>query len=110
MARWETSPIARWEAELRAERGWRSSPRARCYDRGFQTSVDSHLDSAPAFAPVCRERLRIPAEAFFDAIRENCEPEVTVQDGARATIGCLQMLESARTLAPSNIDLEEVMG
>lgn len=48
--------------------------------------------------------------AFFDAIRENCEPEVTVLDGARATIGCLQMLESARKLAPSNIDLEEVMG
>jgi predicted dehydrogenase/threonine dehydrogenase-like Zn-dependent dehydrogenase len=36
--------------------------------------------------------------AFLGGIREGKPPEVTVQDGARATIGCLLMLESARTL------------
>jgi len=36
--------------------------------------------------------------AFLNGIREGKPPEVTVQDGARATMGCLLMLESARTL------------
>jgi predicted dehydrogenase/threonine dehydrogenase-like Zn-dependent dehydrogenase len=36
--------------------------------------------------------------AFLTGIREGKPPDVTVQDGARATIGCLLMLESARTL------------
>jgi len=32
---------------------------------------------------------------FFDAVRQGRPPEVTVVDGARATIGCLCILESA---------------
>ena len=37
---------------------------------------------------------------FLAAIREGRPAEVTAVDGARATLGCLAMLESARTLAP----------
>ncbi len=37
---------------------------------------------------------------FFRGIREAKQPEVTVRDGARSTMGCLLMLESARTLKP----------
>jgi predicted dehydrogenase len=33
---------------------------------------------------------------FFDAIRKGRQPQVTVADGARSTIVCLRMLESAR--------------
>ena len=36
--------------------------------------------------------------AFLSGIREGKPPDVSVRDGARATIGCLLMLESARTL------------
>ena len=43
---------------------------------------------------------------FIDAIRGGGHPQITVEDGARATIGCLRMLESARSLAPCAIDSE----
>jgi predicted dehydrogenase/threonine dehydrogenase-like Zn-dependent dehydrogenase len=48
-------------------------------------------------------------QSFLDAIREGREPAVTVRDGARATIACLRMLESARTLAPCAIDVDGVL-
>ena len=44
--------------------------------------------------------------AFIAGIQKGKEPDVTVLDGARATIGCLRMLESARTLAPCAIMLD----
>jgi hypothetical protein len=34
--------------------------------------------------------------AFVESIRQGRTAEVTVYDGARATIGCLAMLQSAR--------------
>jgi len=43
---------------------------------------------------------------FFAGIREGKSPEVTVRDGARATIGCLRMLESAETFSPCALDLD----
>jgi predicted dehydrogenase/threonine dehydrogenase-like Zn-dependent dehydrogenase len=48
-------------------------------------------------------------ESFFRAIREGRPPEVTAVDGLRATLGCLKILESARTLQPVNIDLEATL-
>lgn len=42
--------------------------------------------------------------AFFDQIRDGKNPSVTVDDGARATIVCLKMLESARTTSPCALD------
>ncbi|MCM3901732.1 MAG: Gfo/Idh/MocA family oxidoreductase, partial [Pyrinomonadaceae bacterium] len=48
-------------------------------------------------------------ESFIDGIRKGIPPEVTFIDGARATIVCLRMLESARTLEPSVIDLDDVL-
>lgn len=48
-------------------------------------------------------------EKFLNAIRTGDAPEVTVRDGARATIVCLRMLESARTLSPCTIDLEAAL-
>jgi predicted dehydrogenase/threonine dehydrogenase-like Zn-dependent dehydrogenase len=44
--------------------------------------------------------------AFIEGIRSGKPPGVTVLDGARATIGCLRMLESARTLSPCAIALD----
>ncbi len=44
--------------------------------------------------------------AFIEGIRKQQQPDVTVLDGARATIGCLRMLESARALAPCAIELD----
>ena len=48
-------------------------------------------------------------ESFFAALRESRPPEVTVRDGARATIACLRMLDSARNLAPVPIDLDQAL-
>lgn len=46
---------------------------------------------------------------FVEAIRTGNSPEVTVRDGARATIGCLRMLESARRLVPCAIDIDAAL-
>lgn len=46
---------------------------------------------------------------FLTAVRTGAAPEVTVLDGARATVVCLRMLESARTFKPCEIDLEGVL-
>ena len=45
----------------------------------------------------------------LEGIRTGTPPAVTVRDGARATVGCLRMLESARALAPRPIDLDAVL-
>jgi hypothetical protein len=39
-------------------------------------------------------------------LRAGNAPQVTVRDGARSTIGCIRMLESAKDLTPKSIDWE----
>jgi len=46
--------------------------------------------------------------SFFGSIRNGSLPEVTVLDGARATVACLRMLESAKTGEPCAIDLKSL--
>ncbi|MBA3712072.1 MAG: Gfo/Idh/MocA family oxidoreductase [Pyrinomonadaceae bacterium] len=48
-------------------------------------------------------------ESFVNDIRDNNAPQVTVRDGARSTIGCLRMIESAKTLNTCEIDLEAAL-
>ncbi len=48
-------------------------------------------------------------EEYVRDLREGREPSVTVRDGARSTIGCLRMLESARDLTPKAIDWDRVV-
>ena len=48
-------------------------------------------------------------KSFLTRIHRGESPEVTVRDGARATIGAIRMLEAARTLTPCAIDLEAVL-
>jgi len=45
---------------------------------------------------------------FFDAIRQGREAAVTLRDGIRASVGCLRMLESARTREAVDIDLDSL--
>jgi predicted dehydrogenase/threonine dehydrogenase-like Zn-dependent dehydrogenase len=47
--------------------------------------------------------------AFFDSISRGEAPEITVRDGARATLVCLEMLRSAKTLTPREINLEALL-
>jgi predicted dehydrogenase len=49
-------------------------------------------------------------DAFLSAIRENRDPAVGVFDGARATVGCIRMLQSAESGRPCLIDTAAVMG
>jgi len=45
-------------------------------------------------------------DSFIQGIRKGTPPAVNVVDGARSTIGCLKMLESARMLSgPLDISL-----
>jgi predicted dehydrogenase len=52
---------------------------------------------------------RAQLESFLKGIRAGEQPAITVRDGARATLGCLRILESARTLSPCTIDLEALL-
>jgi len=47
--------------------------------------------------------------AFLAGIRAGTPPPVSARDGARATLGCLRMLESARTLRPCAIELDALL-
>ena len=44
--------------------------------------------------------------AFMGSVHEGAPPPVTVRDGVRATLGCLRIMESARTGMPCDIDLD----
>jgi len=48
-------------------------------------------------------------ESFFSSITRSESPEVTVRDGSRATVGCIQMMLSAETSTPQKIDLERLV-
>jgi predicted dehydrogenase/threonine dehydrogenase-like Zn-dependent dehydrogenase len=48
-------------------------------------------------------------EAFVGGIRQGKAPQVNVRDGVRATLGCLKMLDSARTLEPRMLDLDKFL-
>ena len=45
-------------------------------------------------------------QSFIAAVREGRTPPVDVHDGTRATVGCLEMLESARARAPRPIGFD----
>lgn len=45
---------------------------------------------------------------FVDAIRTGRQPAVTVLDGVRSTLGCIQLLKSAKQRSPMAIDLTRV--
>ena len=47
--------------------------------------------------------------SFFDSITRGESPAVTVRDGARATLVCLEMLRSAQTLTAREINLGAIL-
>jgi predicted dehydrogenase/threonine dehydrogenase-like Zn-dependent dehydrogenase len=49
-------------------------------------------------------------EFFIKSIRSGSQPLVTAKDGARATLCCLRILESAQKSAVCEIDLDSVIG
>lgn len=48
--------------------------------------------------------------SFVKSLRSGLETEITVRDGARATLGCLLMLEAAETGEPRDFKLDELLG
>jgi len=48
-------------------------------------------------------------QSFFDCIRGGKPQAITVVDGARATLGCLRMMESCATSNPMTIDLKAAL-
>ena len=47
--------------------------------------------------------------SFFHSIATGDAPEITVRDGARATLVCAEMLKSAKTLTAREINLEDLL-
>jgi predicted dehydrogenase/threonine dehydrogenase-like Zn-dependent dehydrogenase len=47
--------------------------------------------------------------SFVNAVRSGSTPPVTVRDGTRATVGCLEMLEASRMFAPRPIDVDRAL-
>ena len=47
--------------------------------------------------------------SFFARIAKGRPPEITVRDGARATLVCVEMLKSAQTLTSREINLEALL-
>jgi len=47
--------------------------------------------------------------SFFRSIAQGESPSVTVRDGARATLVCVEMLRSAQSLTPREINLEALL-
>ncbi len=47
--------------------------------------------------------------SFFNHLARSESPDVTVRDGARATLVCVEMLKSAQTLTPREINLEALL-
>jgi predicted dehydrogenase len=43
-------------------------------------------------------------QSFFERLRKGQHPEIGVEDGIRATVACLRMIESSTTLMPCTID------
>jgi hypothetical protein len=53
---------------------------------------------------------RAQMESFMDGLRAGRPPLINVRDGARSTLGCLRLLESARAGGkPCAIDLEALL-
>ncbi len=48
-------------------------------------------------------------QAFINALQHGTETGTTLRDGARATLGCLLMLESGRNGEPRQFNLDEVL-
>ncbi|MBO0859307.1 MAG: bi-domain-containing oxidoreductase [Chloracidobacterium sp.] len=48
-------------------------------------------------------------QALVRDLREGRQPAITARDGARATVVCRRLLESARQMAPCGIDLDSVL-
>ncbi len=51
----------------------------------------------------------VQMESFVKSLKDGTETETTVVDGARATLGCLLMLEAARTGEAQKFNLSEVL-
>lgn len=47
--------------------------------------------------------------SFFSSLTRGEAPEITVRDGARSTLVCVKLLQSAQTLTPREIDLENLL-
>jgi len=48
-------------------------------------------------------------ESFFSSLARSESPEVTVRDGSRATVVCVQMMRSAETRTPQEINLDTLL-
>jgi predicted dehydrogenase/NADPH:quinone reductase-like Zn-dependent oxidoreductase len=53
---------------------------------------------------------RAQMAAFFDALRDGGDVPVGIRDGARSTVACLELIESARSRQPRPVDWIESLG
>jgi predicted dehydrogenase/threonine dehydrogenase-like Zn-dependent dehydrogenase len=90
--------------------------RVECFAPGFGVETDSFRflavleGSAKKQSTFFADKGYEPQmKSFLKAIQDGVQHPVGVVDGMRATLGCLKMLESARTGEPCSIDLSSLL-
>jgi predicted dehydrogenase len=87
--------------------------RVEAFASGIRASTENFMKMSAASGLWRRHRRLFPEkgygaqlDAFLASVKGGTEPPVTVVDGARATIGCLRLLDACRTRTVQSIDLE----
>jgi polar amino acid transport system substrate-binding protein len=90
--------------------------RVECFAQGFGVTTANFKTLSIHEARTKTRKKLLPKKgygeqmaSFIEAIRQGKSPSVTVVDGVRATLGCLEMLESAKTGEPRPIRLAELL-
>jgi predicted dehydrogenase len=90
--------------------------RVECFAPGFGVTTDSFRSLEILEGTAKRQKsffadkgYKSQMKSFLNAIQDGGEHPVGVVDGIRATLGCLKMLESARTGEPCPIDLDALL-
>jgi hypothetical protein len=93
-----------------------SGERVECFAQGFGVTTENFRSLAIHEGSSKRQKsffgdkgYDAQMRSFIKAVREGGSHPVTVIDGARATLGCLKMLESARSGEPAAIALDSLL-
>ncbi len=93
-----------------------SGERVEVFGQGFGVDAENFTGSRVHSDTTVRRTSLLPRKgydaqmaSFLDSVMHAKPLAVDVRDGARATVGCIKMLESAKTGQPCEIDLSEAL-
>ena len=93
-----------------------SGERVEVFGQGFGVDTQNFKESRVHGGTTVRRTSMLPRKgydaqmaSFLDSVMHAKPLAVDVRDGARATLGCIKMLESAKTGQPCEIELSEAL-